>query len=388
MKIDKKNPKHWAILLVGVSLVFLCIPLRLFMRKKTGKKKVVLYGHKLNGNLLALYLHWKAKDDIECYYLTMDRDYAAQLRAENVGVLYATSFRDVAKLIRSDAFISDHGTHYFKFLRDLTSIKFVDVWHGIPYKGFDAEDFVHLHGHDQVWVSSEKMKQVYIDSYGFSPNKVKVTGYARVELIARYMQQEKLIKQRYGLDEDKYTILIAPTWKQDDKKRDIVPFGLSFESFIKSIQAASVEGKEVQIIFRAHLNSSVSQTLGRMKGVHMLSYADVPVAEELLAVSDVLITDWSSIVFDFMTTNRPVVYLDVEPPFAKGFTLGPEARFGAVVQDTRSLTLALRQALENPDAYQEAHKDKIGYVREQAYGTTLDHGVFERSDALLMELLK
>src|SRR5690606_37832003 len=121
--------------------------------------------------------------------------------------------------VTADAFISDHGLHHFAVLRKLTGMKFIHVLHGIPFKGYDSSDFAHLHAHDQIWVSSNFMKKMHIERFGFREDQVQVTGFARVEDIKSYDLNRKMLMERYGLSNHKKTILVAPTWKQDSKNR-------------------------------------------------------------------------------------------------------------------------------------------------------------------------
>lgn len=381
MKIDKRNPRHWLILLTSGVLLLLALPFRLFGRHSN---RVVLYGHKLNGNLLPFYEYGLAHDDMEFFYLSLDPEYLATLK-DQPRILSGTRLSDLIKLVQTSVVITDHSLHHFSLLKKVTNIKFVDVWHGIPYKGFDETSFTHLHDYDEVWVSSGAMKQMYIDKFGFEGKKVQPVGYARVERLMHHPLTRQQILQKYHL-EDRKTILIAPTWQQDDSGRSIVPFGLSLEEFIDAI---AKKYPDDQVIFRAHLNvRDIADINNRYKNVLIMPYGKYPVGEDFLKVADVLISDWSSIVFDFLPLDRPVIYLDVKPPFRLGFSIGPEYRFGAVVNSVESLQAALEDAVEKPDTYQKKYKTVIQKTSQLAYGTTLDGKVMERSLARLRSLIK
>lgn len=389
MKIDKNNPLHWLALVWSGVLLVLSLPARLFSRRRPQTPyKVVFYGHRLNGNLLALYRNWSKRKDVECYFLSFDSPRQTNLvRTDGFRVLDALSLSDTIKLATSDVIISSHGLHHFVLLRKLTSIKFVDVFHTpLAYKGFDADDFGHLHAHDETWVSSEKVKKIYEKKYGFEKNKIKVTGCARVDDIKTYQKTAKAIKKKYGLDLHKKTILIAPTWKQDDQSGSIVPFGMTLHDFMKAVLAAAKKD-DVQVVFRAHLNIGDMIQIDGLENIHTMPYSQYPNAEEFIAISDVLINDWSSIAIDFMTTNNPVVYLDVPAPFAKGFSAGPKNRVGAVVKNGQELTVALKEALYSPNKYQKKYAEKIENTKNLVFGNTLDGLTFERCDNALFELL-
>lgn len=381
MKIDKSNPMHWITLFLSAGILILALPLRLFPNRQ--KKIVVLYGHKLNGNLLPFY---EIRDEkIDFYYLSLDQAYLDTLSGKD-RILNGLRYRDLIILARASAIITDHGLHHFVMLKMLTKCKFIDVWHGVPYKGFDAKSFSSLHDYDQVWVSSERMKRMYINKFGFKDEIVYPVGYARVErlLSLNNPDSKKKLRDKYHL-EDKKTILIAPTWQQDDKGRSIVPFGLDLSEFIGTIAKAHSDS---QIIFRAHLNvKDAAEVTNETPNVKIMPYAEYPVGEDFLAISDVLISDWSSIVFDFLVLDRPVIYLDVPAPFKLGFSLGPGYRFGAVVSDKDQLSDAVILAANQPEVYMKKYKSLIDKSYEAAYGDTLDGHVMQRSLSKLYDLL-
>lgn len=385
MKIDKKNIRHWYILLKAVFFLITVIPFRNLLKKRKNTR-IVLYGHKLNGNLRPLYNHWSSNKTYSTFFITLDRRYAEEQRLQGVNILDATRFKDVVRIVSANVFVTDHGLHHFSLLRKLTGIIFIHVLHGIPYKGYDESDFKHLHEHDQVWVSSDFMATLHIERFGFHEHKVKVTGFARTEDIKKYMKEKGQIANKYGLSANKKTILVAPTWKQDDKGRDVLPFGMDFDTFIEAI-FRSVPGVDTQIIFRAHLNSENEKSISTKKDVFIMPYSEYPVAEEFLAISDVLITDWSSIGFDFLVTQKPILYLDVPPPFKKGFSVDAKYRPGAIVKSKKQLQDAVRLAIKHPDKHAKIYNNVIEDALNLVFGDTLDGNILKRSDRFLTGLI-
>src|SRR5690606_21993965 len=121
---------------------------------------VVLYGHKLGGNLLALRRQAYADGGWRMVFLTMDASYARELRKDGVEACIATRPACIALLARARAVVSDHGLHSMQWMPGRSSLKFFDVWHGIPFKGFDADDFRLQQRYDEVWVASGLLKDL------------------------------------------------------------------------------------------------------------------------------------------------------------------------------------------------------------------------------------
>jgi hypothetical protein len=87
----------------------------------------------------------------------MDRHYFGEIKKKD-NILFALNPVDLMKVASADCIISDHGLHALQLLLKLSDITFVDVWHGIPFKGFTADDFTIQQQYDEIWVSSALLK--------------------------------------------------------------------------------------------------------------------------------------------------------------------------------------------------------------------------------------
>lgn len=364
MKIDKRNPMHW----IWLSTFAIQTLLGLLIRPFAKKTKTVLYGHKLNGNLLAIY---QSRPDTT--FLSMDRDYCKDLESQGVRSQWACSFGSALLLANAKAIISDHGLHSLEVslpAYQRAGLKCFDVWHGIPFKGFDSDDFRLQHTYDEVWVASPLHKKLYVERYGFLPQKVVVTGYPRTDALVNPELSVKDLRNKLGLPSEGPIILFAPTWSQDAQGRSLYPFGNTEREFLAALSAFALE-HAATVILRTHLNSNEMQSPRYQRIVHMPS-SEWTNTEIILQVSNVLICDWSSIAFDYLLLDRPTLFLDVPAPFAKGFSLGPEYRFGAIISDLRSLLRHLKSAINEPEMYWSQYAEAHQKVRAQVYDQFAD----------------
>lgn len=385
MKIDKRNPHHWLLLLQQGAYTLASCLARIFLRKLS-KPAVILYGHQLSGNLKALYQAWESdyQDQFDCYFLSLDPQYSQQLRKQGVGVLQCSSFRDMILVGRCNAMITDHGLHAMRPLLSLTNIIFIDVWHGIPFKGFIPEDFRVQQRYDEVWVSSPLLKDIYQEKFGFKPETVKDLGYARADKLFLQQPPDPALSEKADIPAGHKVVLYAPTWQQDDNGRDLFPFGESQDAFIQRLSDTCEQHKAVLVV-RSHLNASINAQ--SYKNVRYCSMKEFPDTEGLLLLTDILICDWSSIAFDFLALNRPTLFLDVPAPFKNGFSLGKEYRFGTVVGSLESLGSTLKQCLELPTDYFKENEEKHQEVTINTYGTHTDGKAAARQLARLNDLI-
>jgi CDP-glycerol glycerophosphotransferase len=259
MKIEKGDPRHWLLLAQQYIYTLVAAAGRKFF-KRPQKPIVVLYGHQLSGNLKALYDQWRQShsSEFDCYFLSLDPEYSAQLHRQGLRVLQCNRLRDMLMVGRCDAIITDHGLHAMSSLLRLTDIKFIDVWHGIPFKGFVPEDFLVQHRYHEVWVSSPLLKDIYQRQFGFAPEKVIDTGYARADKLFRGDPPDNSYRGRASIPAANRLVLYAPTWQQDHQGHELFPFGESQESFIAALSEVCSE-HSATLVIRSHLNARISE---------------------------------------------------------------------------------------------------------------------------------
>ena len=107
------------------------------------------------------------------------------------------------------------------------------------------------------------------------------------------------IKKRLSIKDSLRIILYAPTFRKED---NLDSYNLDFDALINNISAYT--GKEWIVLGRLHPHlSKYSTTL--LQGNHVLDVTGYDDIQELLLISDILITDYSSLMFDFVETRRP-----------------------------------------------------------------------------------
>jgi CDP-glycerol glycerophosphotransferase len=103
------------------------------------------------------------------------------------------------------------------------------------------------------------------------------------------------IRERLGLVEGKRVVLYAPTWRDYDRKNAMVKLDLA-----KTREAL---GADHEILVRAHPMQAMPAVPDIAHDV--TTYPDMA---DLLLVADVLVTDYSSVMFDFAATGKPIVF--------------------------------------------------------------------------------
>ena len=198
------------------------------------------------------------------------------------------------------------------------SQKIISTWHGTPLKKLGL-DIGNVHTRDP------KIKKSYINvakewDYLISPNrytteilrssfaydgKILETGYPRNDILYNATpQQVNQIKKDLNLPEDKKIILYAPTWR-DDEYFDAGKMHFDLKLELDKLQEAL--GDEYIVLVRTHYFVADKLDLRPYKGFayDVCKYDDIA---ELYLISDILITDYSSVFFDFANLRRPILF--------------------------------------------------------------------------------
>jgi CDP-glycerol glycerophosphotransferase len=214
--------------------------------------------------------------------------------------------------------------------------------------------------------------------------EIKSAGFGRTDVL--FNKSLPGVREKLGLP-DKKVILFAPTWKPADADFDNYAFGMGEDEFVKKINAFAKKNNYF-VIFRSHLLSGPGDDT-KLSNVRAMPVDRYPYTEEVIAASDILVTDWSSIAFDYLATGKPVVFFDSPIPFLKGESDRAVVgnRFSDVTHDLDELEQTVSEYLKNPKKYEQKNRDKIKRITKLAYGKNLDGKITQRYEKAITELL-
>ena len=369
MKFDKYNLSHYFIFLFSILLLLIALPTKLFQNQKS-EKAVVLYGHKLYGNLKSIYLK-KLEINSEVFFLTLDKKYYLKLKEENVDLLYGLNLNDVIKLVNCKIFICDHGLHFYKLLIIFKNIIFIDTNHGIPYHKDALNGINYFSKFDEVWLMSEYHNKLF-ETFDYKGENTKVTGYGRLDNLVQFANKNSLekdeiileLKNKYSLISEKI-ILLAPTWVHEPKILQNKNYPFNKIDFFKELDLMAKKNNFL-LIYRPHMNDYVPKEiisyLNDSENIRLREFKKFTNAEDFLKISDILITDWSSIALDYIVLDRPVFFLDVPNPFKDGALDDEILRFGEKIFQSQ-LNTKLEIYINDIDLYfqNNEYQKKIKY---------------------------
>lgn len=212
-----------------------------------------------------------------------------------------------------------------------------------------------------IIVPNEYMAEKQPYSYsikGINSGRIAKVGYPRIDVTLNASADFKHhIKSKLGIDMSKKMVLYAPTWRGSTKEAN------KFDSDKLIHDLKRLSEVDANIVFRGH---TITNKL--LKEVEMPRNIIVPQPDiqtnELLGVADILISDYSSVFFDFLVTERPVIHYlyDVdEYTKERGLNLGEDELPGTIAKDSGQLIAAVTEKLKNgePDSHYLAGKDRF-----------------------------
>ncbi|HEV3000688.1 MAG TPA: CDP-glycerol glycerophosphotransferase family protein [Solirubrobacteraceae bacterium] len=277
----------------------------------------------------------------------------------------------IAALESADVVVAN--THTDLVWRKRPGAFYLQTWHGTPLK--------RIHW-DVLWAPEGRLDRLQrdVDQWDclLSPNaastpllrrafhyegEVLESGYPRNDLLSspgRDAVRER-VRRQLGIPDGATAVLYTPTWRDD------VVFGVEGAEFGLALDVAAFDerlGDDHVLLLRTHY-----MLTGRLAATEHASVRDVsfhPDVAELYLAADVMVTDYSSTMFDFAVTGRPMLFFtyDLEDYARRqrGFYFDLASVAPGPMVET---TAALLDALEELPAVRERYAEVYARFRER-----------------------
>ena len=278
--------------------------------------------------------------DYRCIYAIKNHK-QKKLKIENARIIEYFSIAYFFYLARSKYWIANCKLPKYVLKKD--SQVYLQTWHGTPLKKL-AHDIEVPEGTTfyRSEMSVEEMRSTYDNdvskyNYMISPSafttevfqsafaiereRLIETGYPRNDILSNYNSDDiKKIKDKLNLPEGKKIILYAPTWR--DNSYNLKGYTFKLEVDFKKWQ--KILGTDYIVIFKPHYLIVNDFDLEAVK--EFVYYIDPKEdISSLCLIADVLVTDYSSVFFDYAILKRPIYFfmydLDTYRDELRGFYL-------------------------------------------------------------------
>lgn len=258
----------------------------------------------------------------EYVWVLNNPDFLPEKYRKSVKTVKYLSPTHIYHLLTSGIIISNLGIE--PIIPKRASQKFINTWHGGgAYKRVSSDmnmfsksekyyinkmrDIRHK-GTDYFLSSCERFTEVsskdfYIDKDRFIPS-----GLPRNDRFFNTTDEQRTIARnafckKYDIPNDNLLILYAPTFRGTHRKQEHIDNQVCSqevaEAFVQRFN------KDVTFLFRSHISKDSSMSDHFDNNVKMIDMTSYPDMQDLLEFADVLVTDYSSSIWDYCITNKP-----------------------------------------------------------------------------------
>ena len=236
--------------------------------------------------------------------------------------------------------------HRVNFFHGVAGKYDLDQPSGLPL-GFEYYDHV-------AFINRDRMLK-YLSAEIVTPRQAVLVGYPKLDKLASGGFDRAAILASLGLANGRRTALYAPTYSEASSLH------LAGEEIVRALAAAGMN-----VIVKLHdrsldpdpkYNAGIDwrarfQALGKTLEPGRVRFVEIPDSSPLLAAADCLVTDHSSVGFEYLVLDRPLIVFDA-PDLPRAARINPEKivllrSAATVVGTTAELTAAAIRAMEQP----------------------------------------
>ena len=232
--------------------------------------------------------------------------------------------------LRSKFWIFDSRHQYY--LKKNKNTKYIQTWHGTPLKKLaldmdkvnssettDIEDYkAKFKKNSSLWdyliSQNSYSSKIFKRAFAFDGEMLEI-GYPRNDILINENNETKIneIKERLNIDKDKKIILYAPTWRDNEFHRSGI-YKFATEMDFNAMKNALSDEYVLIVKFHYLVKDEINWDEYRDFIIECNEMWDI---QELYLISDILITDYSSVMFDYALLNRPILFFTYDLDFYK-----------------------------------------------------------------------
>lgn len=302
---------------------FLISPILLFISFIFPKsKRIWVYGawfgkrYSDNSKDLFEYANSISEHDIKHYWIYKDLSIKKEIEAKGYKAVYAYSRNGIFIQLRAKVFITCiNSSDFIPFLVTPRNY-FVQLGHGSPIKhiGIDSRKtkikklidkfrFKTIDNYDLIISPSPVFDKVYMKAFFSKQDRLFRSGYPRNEKLFINNQTKIDIRNYFDIKEEEKIVIYLPTHRKEGKSQS--PFIKILREII--LKNDFLKANNIKLIVKPHFYEKNSLDLVQEASNVLIRY-DIPFdLYEFLGATDILVTDYSSVMFDYELLNKKII---------------------------------------------------------------------------------
>lgn len=239
---------------------------------------------------------------------------AIRLRQAGFPVVDINSWRFVWVCLRSAVVVMDHNPITTLCINSLIGVRRIQIWHGIPLKRIG-----HLVNYKRVKYDAVISTSSWVTQQGFEPvfdtQRFVETGYPRNDVLTQRREElGELALTNHAIDQwatatGYRTVIYMPTWRSDSFDNNPIDLD-KLNAFCQQNRIRLVIKMHPFIRANAFFDSLETDQF-QYRQEYSNSIVFYPSSDDiypLLGRSDLLITDYSSVYFDYLLVDKPIIF--------------------------------------------------------------------------------
>lgn len=353
-------------------------------RKKSNCKKTILFmseqDDQLALNMQVLLQRMKERELDKKYNITYSLRKATsepQTKKSNANML--------RKVAEADIIIIDDHVPLFNSLVLPKDIKVIQIWHaGAGFKGVGYSRWGHagcpgpFSCHRQYTFSisgSANISEFFSEQFGILDEQIIPTGMPRMDTYLNEENRRKLtnkLHQRYPQIEGNKVILFAPTYRGRDRANAYYPY----EKLDFSELYGFCRDNNYVVMFKMHPWVSESVPIPEEYSDRFFDLNEYPNINDLFYVTDLLVTDYSSSIYEFSLMDKPMLFFAYDKEqysTSRGFHRDYDSTVpGKVCKTFDEVMDALRSGDLQVEKVEKYKKDHFDFVDDHASDRVID----------------
>ncbi|GGB32197.1 CDP-glycerol glycerophosphotransferase family protein [Virgibacillus dakarensis] len=359
-----------------------------FLGKLPAKKNIVIFesflGKQYSDSPRAIYEYMLKHNLGYKMYWSADRRYIDSFKDKNVNHVRRFSIKWLLLMATAGYWVSNSRLPLWIPKPKRTT--YLQTWHGTPLKRLAADmDEVRMPGTNTVKYKQNFVKEANKWDYLVSPNAYSTeifrrafqfdrtmveSGYPRNDFLINFNNEQTIseIKNRCNLPLDKKILLYAPTWR-DNQFYAKGKYKFDLQMDLDRMQEEF--GEDYIIILRLHYLVAENLDLTGYEGF-VYDFSHHEDIRELYLIADLLITDYSSVFFDYANLRRPMLFyvydIDDYRDNLRGFYFDFETKApGPLVKTTEEIIYEIKKIEQNgfiPSEKTEAFYKRFCYLED------------------------
>ncbi len=200
---------------------------------------------------------------------------------------------------------------------------YINTWHGIPLKYLGGDELEQNFAtkwfsqvqFDYLCACNDYDGQIFAHIFPRSAQQIHQVGLPRNESLQQKFTQQQVtaLKQKLGVPLDKKVVLYGPTFRDFEvkhyqyKNASLDPTGLDTATLTRIKQRYVILNRSHYYVADNRLSKQPAQD-----STFVYDVTDYPQINDLFQIADILVTDYSSLMFDFAILGKPILLLQAD----------------------------------------------------------------------------